>query len=703
MKSALNTLRLKSLSNEELRQILIETGNHVQDELKNLNTPEIITLIEAEAESDERLKTKLSKLEFSFKPSFYLTFIEDKSSYSKRRVTKRKIEEQLSNLNAEKDTEKNPSIREYQLFQANKTDNYVELHFLWQKIRWYWSPQFVMSNIYELNYGIAIIDLETNKAIISCHTKQERDDIIRVIYSSIGIHLKPLALTKPLLDQIGSFDTVKRARYFVSSQEMPLPQNITLGDKNLSTKPIAQEQENDDNISRKESFYKVQLNGVEEQGVGVTSETGKLWIPQKITVSEIKDYGISLLKRVSDELNDLTENEEYEKIFDSLGIKTSPVITAVGSTALRKELYKLFFAIANMLLKEESERAFTPNREIFSKAIPLYFNPFKIILNNSTGDYYCGTEYKNLFKLKSSAAGSKLISYIDKEEINEIIEEETGEVVSIETALERFVITPSPRLEMIFHNLLKSAATQFPKLNDLIGIPFRIESNIIKLDIDRAFGRSGLNFATEVRPSEINQLKQIIGKTYTYNLPDKILQMMGEKCSHMSDDNCSTCISDHKYACLRTLLGRTMANPYILSHKGIELTDLQGGFTVGSTELKIFVFAKMGEGNGKLTARNKNGGVLLGQILNQIEKSEFNTVCILTSATINEDLLSRLRLLCSTFNKKLLIINTEELNFLLGHWYEEIESEGKDPIKILKDSKKKMKTEINKYDRSQQV
>jgi len=699
MKTELNTIKLKGLSTDELKEILIDSGNHVSDNLSNKSNSELITLIEHEAKADAALQKRLSKLQFSFKPSFYLTYIEDKSTYNKRRVTKTKIEAQLALINADKNTEKYPPITGYQLFDIKKSDDLIELHFLWQKIHWYWSPKFQLSHIYELNYGLALIDLKTNKAILSCHTKQERDDIAKVINNSIGVKLNPLSLTKGLLDQIGSFDTVKRARYFVGSSELPLPQNITLGDKNLSTKQLAQEQENNSDISRKESFYKIQLNEVEEQGVGVTSESGKLWIPQKITVTQVKDYGLGLLARVSDELNVMTQNEDYEKIFNSLGIQASPVIMAVGSVNLRKELYRLFFAVSNMLIKGESERAFTPNNELLSIGIPLYFNPFKILLTGETGDYFYGDEYSNIFKLKKDGSEYKLVDVIGSKDVADVIEKDTGEVYSIQNAIERVLLTPTPKLEQIFLDLLKSVATQFPTLHSLIGLPFRIESNMIYINIDRAFGRTGANFAVEINPKEINQLKQILGKSYSYDLPAKTLHLMGEKCEDMTDANCKKCTSENKYACLRTIVAKTMDNSLLLAHKGIELSDLQGVYNINSDKLKIFVFAKLGEGSGGLTARNKNGAVLLGQVLNQIDKSEFNTVCILTSSTINEDLLSRLRLVCSTFSKKLLIINSHELEDIFGYWYEDIESQGLDPKEILKNSGKKLKTAINKHDR----
>ena len=116
MKSTLNTIKLKSLSNEDLKELLIDSGDFVSDDLKNKSTAELITLVEGKAVDDKKLNSKLSKLEFSFKPSFYLTYIKDKSQYKKSRITKAKIELQIAKVNSEKNTEKYPSITGYQLF-----------------------------------------------------------------------------------------------------------------------------------------------------------------------------------------------------------------------------------------------------------------------------------------------------------------------------------------------------------------------------------------------------------------------------------------------------------------------------------------------------------------------------------------------------------------------------------------------------------
>lgn len=689
----LTILKLKSSKKEDLVKLINDSVLKIPEGLEEKSKSELITYIQDNLNGEDKLSSELSKLNYSFKPSFYLTFIKDKSSYSHKLVTQNEIQGRLKKLNREKDKENRPAIREYRLIKIKRSGDLIELHFLWETIHWFWNPNYKLDNIYELNYGLALIDLKNKKGIISCHTKKERDDLFRVIFEALKIELKPLNLTKPLLDQIGTFDSVKRARYFVSNNELSLPENITIGDDNLSTKQLAREQEENVDVSRKESFYRIPIRGVEEQGVGVTSETGKLWIPQQTTVSEIKDFGFKLLSKVAQELDSLSESGDSQNVIDALGIRKSKALLSISNLKVRDEIFRLFISLSNMLINKETEKAFTPNENLLDKAIPLYFNPFNLIMSGEIGNYFY-EDVENLFKLDNGEE-KKLVGHFTKKEISEIVEKDSGEIISVKEVLENILLTPTSKLETILLQLIKLLATQYPDLNNVISLPFRIESNLLKLNYKRAIGLGQSNEITHFKPNEINELKQVLIKNYSLPvLPDNILELLGEKCKHMSDQNCLNCVEQNKFLCLRTLVARTMKKHYLLAHKGIELSDLQGEYNYNNTNLKLFVFAKLGVGKVGLTARNKNGAILLGQILNQIYKSEFNTVSILTSSIINEDLLSNIKLLCSTFGKKLLIINEKELEKLLGYWYEEMVLQDLEPLKILRNSKDSIRKKV---------
>jgi hypothetical protein len=143
---------------------------------------------------------------------------------------------------------------------------------------------------------------------------------------------------------------------------------------------------------------------------------------------------------------------------------------------------------------------------------------------------------------------------------------------------------------------------------------------------------------------------------------------------------------------LRSLVGRSLKQTFILAHKGIELSDIQGRLTIGDDEITVLGFAKLAHGKGSLTARNNNGAILLSQILGQIDKTTFDTVMVISPSVVNEDLYERIKLICGIFGKKLLILDKSRLCKFLAYFEEQAKFDNLEPEKIYKDSKIKFKT-----------
>jgi hypothetical protein len=179
---------------------------------------------------------------------------------------------------------------------------------------------------------------------------------------------------------------------------------------------------------------------------------------------------------------------------------------------------------------------------------------------------------------------------------------------------------------------------------------------------------------------------------------EKTLSRLGEKCRYMSDDECSFCVDKRQYFCLRSLVARYSASSKLFAHKGIELSDIQCQLSLEERRLTAFGFAKLGagSGHGSLTARNHGGAVLLSQVLGQIDKATFDTVVILSPSTINEDLQERLKLICTVFNKHLLILDRPILMKMLAHFQEQAVFDKLDVAALFKRSWSKPKTEAEK-------
>ena len=157
----------------------------------------------------------------------------------------------------------------------------------------------------------------------------------------------------------------------------------------------------------------------------------------------------------------------------------------------------------------------------------------------------------------------------------------------------------------------------------------------------------------------------------------------------MTDNNCENCLDYRQFVCLRSLMARFLVNHQLGMHKGIESSDLEGTIDVGDKRSRVWFFSKLGSGEKGLTLRNTSGAILLAQIINQIDKSTFDVVGILTPSTVNQDLKERIIFLSGLMKKKVLIVRKSILEKLLLYFEEQNQFENKDVKKLYSASKLK--------------
>jgi hypothetical protein len=200
-----------------------------------------------------------------------------------------------------------------------------------------------------------------------------------------------------------------------------------------------------------------------------------------------------------------------------------------------------------------------------------------------------------------------------------------------------------------------------------------------------------------ISAAEIAELQPILQKQ---SIPPKKrsavqakLVDLGEKCVHMSDENCKVCVKDSDYLCLRSLLGRYLKQTEILAHKGIEFCDLTCRGTVGTKQHRMWGFAKLpaGKGDKGITLRNKPGAVLLAQIFGQIDKTTYHTVLIICPSPVNHDFQERAEVLCSAFGKELCFLDADDLGRILLDFEEQAPFDGLDVDEIYRNSRTKKK------------
>jgi hypothetical protein len=273
----------------------------------------------------------------------------------------------------------------FRLLGAEKLpDGIFEARFTWEQLYRYWAPDVTLKSIYTLGIGFALVDTESSKALVCCHSRPERQLLTQLVGKATGMSFVSLVLTKPLLALIGEFEKVRRAAYFATKKTSNQAANVAYADEKLSTIPSIRAQEESSDFERKQSFYKIDLVGLTETGIGATSDSGKLWIPAEVPIDTVRDYGVALLKKVSGTLRRMSGESQLSAWFNVLSIEHIPSLAAVRPMELRHDIQRLIRELVQMVLKRESERAFS---------LPLSFVTFGVL--NSSSTRACGCETKN--------------------------------------------------------------------------------------------------------------------------------------------------------------------------------------------------------------------------------------------------------------------------------------------------------------------
>jgi hypothetical protein len=560
-----------------------------------------------------------------------------------------------------------------------------------------------MEQVEQLEIGFAILDYRVRKAIVVCHTLKERGEIVKLMADGFSIHFSSVTLTKPLLDQIGAFDTVKRAQYEIAQADATTPANITYSDENLASRSLAREEEANPRSQRSQSFYRVPINNqLLEEGVGATSNTGKLWIPKEIPFDSIREYASALLAKVSGTLNRMTNSNEIEAVLSTFNFDEMPELASADPLSFRESLGNLLRIVLLMLIHRQRERSYEVPFEIARYGVPRFFlHPRLRLVDPDTSEV--GFWSDNAFHspqvvLTGTKANPAITSYpgnvpLDTSELRHPI---TNSTIAIDNVLEALELIPNEQLMKIVRNGVAKVCDQIPKLQGVTNIIFRISGNMIILDVSRAYGDLSYQ-PTLISPSEVDELSPILQKQSVHPGKRSViyekLAHLGEKCVHMSDQNCDACIQDQENLCLRSLIGRYLKQTKILAHKGIELCDLTCRATVGAKQRRMWGFAKVASGktDGGITLRNKPGAVLLAQIFGQIDKTTYNTVLVISPSPINQDFQDRAEVLCSAFGKEICILGADELGRLLLHFEEQAPFDGLNVDQIYKHSRTKDK------------
>jgi hypothetical protein len=703
-------LKLKDESIEGLRRLarrFLEIDAQAADAM---DRNQLISELSKRIGTSTGLTRALSSRSVKLKPSFYLMTL---SQPLPRALTTRSLRASIrpvvNSINvAIKEKRGVPSRKSYQLTDLEiHDDGTVECHYTWQSVIWYWAPETVtLTNIYELNFGFVLVDPASNKAIISCHTVEERDALARSVAEALSIKMGPLVLTKPLLDQIGRFDQVKRASYSIdrSRRDSNTPENITYSDDRLGGIPLVLAEEENPRSLRNQSFYRIAVgHDLIETGVGVTSLSGKLWIPRDTPLETVREYGGALLARVGATLDDMTRRGQIESVLAAYGITNLGAIGEVKPVTLRLAICDLASKLINMLHQRQPESPFAVSLTLASDGVPDFFNYPRLRFSDQSGDvatWRDATGNSELIKIRQIGQRISLEGLPSKEPIDPTVlhHPRSEERVEVHDPLAHLELTTTPRLITLLKEIISGVAGQIPSLAGVVSLPFVLASNTIRLDVVRAYGGDDpMTRMGSLEPEDIVELRPAMklpapGASQEPSVRKQLVSL-GEKCVHMSDTNCRSCLSQKRYICLRSLIGHQFGHSktLLLAHKGIELSDIQLRSSAGTSgkAMRIWGFAKLSAGKGGLTARNNNGAILLSQVMGQVDRGTFDVVAIVTPSTVNEDLRERLELICSIFRKKLVFLDYPALARMLAKFKDDAAFENLDFDQMQKDSRKK--------------
>jgi hypothetical protein len=686
----LSHFSLRGRSILELRELARQHLQRADSEIAGLTKSELVSeLSEAAAHSSELAKD-LRRHGISLKPSFYLMRFSQNPRLSLVAARSR-LQKYLKKHSA--------GLRELQVQMLEEPmANMFQVFLTWHSSYHYWSPDFELKQISQLEFGLVILDHNVGKAIVCCHSLTEREEICSLIGKALEIRFSSLVLTKPLLDQIGTFDTVKRAAHVISKPDVMTPMNITHADEKLATRNLARAEEENPRSQRQQTFYRIPItNPLLEEGIGATSDTGKLWIPKEIPLDSVRDYCISLLGKISGTLDEMTRNDEIENVLSTFKFDEMPDLAGADPLSFRGRIVELLRILIIMLNRKEDERSYTLPIEIAQYGAPLFFfYPALRLTDPDSGDAapWSDRQYKSPQVRISGSLEHPVVKSFPGNEVIDLTDVEhpiTGARVNVADVLGSIDLLPNEQFLKLAQDAVRSVAQQVPILKSVSTISFKISGHRIVLDIRRAFG----DVASPVlmMPTDIVELSAPLQKHAVSSAKRSAvltkLTILGEKCKHMSDVNCQSCLKDRQWLCLRSLLGRYLKNTEILAHKGIELCDMTCSGTVGSQQRRMWGFAKLATGKKGmgLTLRNKSGAVLLAQVFGQIDRTTFRTVLIISPDIINQDFQERAEVLCGAFGKEICFLNADDLARILLDFEEQAAFDGLDVEDIYKRSR----------------
>jgi hypothetical protein len=681
--------------------------------VSKLGQADLVGRLSQASSHDSRIRRELKEKEISFKPSFYLLSISrsEKGTVSQQlalrsaRSAARELNHEIISSEAAGATPE--SAHGYEIERVENNGTTIDGVITWQKPLRYWErgDAYEFRTVLTLELGFFVVDLAEKYGVIACHTLAERHDITRIIEKIINGSLTPIRFTKPLLAKIEEFREATRAGYTRSSggkAKQSTPANIAFADERLAQFLDVQRHELSAEFYRSQTFYRTDFQG-SRIGLGVTSDTGKIWLPRNETFTSVKLLASELLSRISSTLDELTRQGEYQTVLETMGFSDIEPLNHVNPGELRKDVCALGHILIEMLINRTREQPFVLPRSFVVDGVPNLFLPPDMRLVDANTGIVSNLAMDGLSTVRAEKKQDGEIEFYfwsSRKPVPNVLKHplthEDVEVGRGTELLHQLRLFPTKTFRGALLKLVEMAAARFEMLERVLQLPFFIERNTVYLDCDAAFGDARRELPARTDFASVKEFEFAASNTIPTNDADlrNTLFSLGEKCVEMSDQACETCTRRKQTVCLRSIVACAALHDHVLlAHKGIERSDLQINITVDGVRAKALGFAKLAQKRSgsasSLTLRNNNGAVLLSQVVSQVARSDFDIVAVLSPSPFSEDLIEALETVCGPYKKSLLHLRFDELAKLFIEWKQGLEVENILVEEVLRASSRK--------------
>lgn len=527
------------------------------------------------------------------------------------------------------------------------------------------------ASVYGLAYSFLWLDLESGMSVINAKHEAAIRDMQQMLREAMEQVVQDIRFTEGLIERIAKMDYIRRAN-LVSSNPTSAhdPVYVSMSHPGLVHLPQFNELLQRANYELVSGYYKIPLEdgetSVGEYGLGVSARKGKLWFPNHLSNKLIRRWGVGILRRLSDELNQIRDRN-FAAFAEIVNLDTNP-ISATIHMETRREIMNKFVKNAFNLVFQNQQQGYlreTNSMELIGKGKGFFFPPrLYATCDCGRSDFIpcprCGnTDYK-------AKGGVIYCLNCDQPMADQIIQEypcqSCGKTSLVGSVNEALLLYPN---EKSYDYLWK----QFEHMQSLEhGLGYD-QSELFWVYKNQLW-RKSVPLEIEVDPTALNHFRNLT----PYDEIDKkeldetlhFLKVARGKCPfYETVDDCIGCQRTlTRQNCLQRLLVDT-AHPHLYNHNELGLGDLAFKAVLAREDVTVVCYGRNGRRGrrefGLLTTRSTEGSKLLSLMLDDHKSDAFEVFGVVTRTDLSDELVENLKLVARYGNKRLAIFDREIL------------------------------------------